>query len=81
MIECPGGMLTVMPCAVRDELALKYETVTRDYSKSVDALRQQSGVVTRAKYEDLKHAAEVARTQSEEARSALEGHISLHGCL
>jgi hypothetical protein len=67
-------------CSEKLRLGHEYDAYTAQYSRTVKALRQQMGIVSKPKYEELSRSVEAARTISEGYRLKLETHIADHGC-
>ena len=76
----PDGVQQREPCSEKLRLGHEYDAYTAQYSRTVKALRQQMGIISKLKYEELVRTAEAARIISENARLKLETHIAEHGC-
>jgi hypothetical protein len=69
-----------MACTEKQRLGAAYETGTRQFAEAVSELQQKMGVSSKTEYDRLSRAADEARVKSEQARLALEEHISMHRC-
>jgi hypothetical protein len=69
-----------MACEEKQLLGSEYEAATKNFSRTVSELQQNMGVSSKAEYERLARASDEARVKSEQARLALEQHVSAHGC-
>lgn len=69
-----------MACEEKQLLGSEYEAATKNFSRAVSELQQNMGVSSKAEYERLARASDEARVKSEQARLALEQHISAHRC-
>ena len=67
-------------CPTKTHLLSEWQKATEIYSKAVTHLSRKIGIVPRAEYEKLTHAAETARKHSLDAKAALEAHTKAHGC-
>jgi hypothetical protein len=67
-------------CADKRRLLKEYEETTQAFSKSVTELNQLRGTSPVSEYARLQRATDEARINSEQARLALEEHISKHRC-
>ena len=69
-----------MNCEVRNTLSHAVERSTRAFADAGTYLNQQRSQTDSAEYIRFKVAADMARTNSESARLALDRHIAEHGC-
>jgi len=69
-----------MSCEEKRRLATEYEATTAKFSDAVTELRKKMGTSAKEEYQRLDRAANEARVKSEQARLALEQHISAHRC-
>jgi hypothetical protein len=67
-----------MSCEEKARLASEYETAAKKFAEAVAEL--QRGIYTRTEHERLNRIADEARIKSEQARFALEEHITAHDC-
>ena len=67
-------------CAERERLTDDYDAAVNEYSRTVNYLRHQIGVLPKPDYERLRALCEKTRLRSEQCRLALEEHIAEHGC-
>ena len=67
-------------CSDKWRLLDAYTAATAEYSRSVETLSRQRGVLEKHSYESLRLFCERARERSELARRLLEDHIGEHGC-
>jgi hypothetical protein len=72
--------LGAMVCEEKTRLAMEYETATSAFSEAVTELHRKIGTSPKAEYQRLERISTGARVKSEEARLALEQHISSHRC-
>jgi ATP-dependent helicase YprA (DUF1998 family) len=69
-----------MSCEEKRRLATEYEAATAKFSEAVTELRKKMGTSAKEEYQRLDRAANEARVKSEQARLALEQHVSAHRC-
>jgi ATP-dependent helicase YprA (DUF1998 family) len=69
-----------MSCEEKKRLATEYEAATGKFSEAVTELRKKMGTSAKEEYQRLDRATNEARVKSEQARLALEQHISAHRC-
>jgi hypothetical protein len=69
-----------MNCEEKRRLATEYEATTPKFSKAVAEPRKKTGTSANEEYKRFERAANEARVKSEQARLALEQHVSAHGC-
>ena len=69
-----------MACEEKGRLLAAYELATKQFAASVTDLHQKTGVSKKAEYDQLQRVSAEARNKSEQARLALEQHVSTHGC-
>jgi hypothetical protein len=69
-----------MVCEEKTRLALEYESATSAFSEAVTELHRRIGTSPKEEYERLERISTEARVKSEQARLALEQHISTHRC-
>jgi hypothetical protein len=69
-----------MSCEEKKRLATEYESTTAKFAEAVADLRKKMGTSAKEEYQRLDRAANEARVRSEQARLALEQHVSAHGC-
>jgi hypothetical protein len=67
-------------CQEKERLAQLYAIANSSYGRALDVLQRQTGVLSKARYEELSEFAETARTEVDEARAALDLHTAEHGC-
>jgi hypothetical protein len=76
----PGGAPREELCEEKCRLLREYDSATADFSRAVQVLHSRLGVLSREEYAKLKHFSEHSRLRSEQARLALERHVSEHKC-
>jgi hypothetical protein len=69
-----------MICEEKSRLAMEYQTATLAFSDAVKELHRKIGTSPKAEYQRLERISSEARVKSEQARLALEQHISAHSC-
>jgi hypothetical protein len=69
-----------MSCEEKTRLATEYEAATSAFSEAVKELRRKIGTSLKEEYQRLEQISAEARVKSEQARLALEQHISAHRC-
>ena len=67
-------------CAEKANLLNEYDTAAAEFSRTVTVLNRRMGVMTHDEYIRILQFSEQARIRSEQARLALERHVSEHGC-
>ena len=67
-------------CEEKVRLMSEYTTATSEFSRTLNTLYRDMGVLRKAEYDRIRGFIEKARTRSETARIALERHILQHGC-
>ena len=67
-------------CPIKTTLLAAWQSAAQSYSKAVTELTHKIGVLSKADYERLKKAAEIARAASMQAQANLEAHVQDHGC-
>jgi hypothetical protein len=67
-------------CDEKTRLAQQYEFETAQFSEAVKELSQKIGTSSKEEYARLERVANQSRVKSEQARLALEQHITSHGC-
>jgi hypothetical protein len=67
-------------CEEKTRLATEYEAATSAFSEAVKELHRKIGTSPREEYRRLERMSTEARVKSEQARLALEQHISTHRC-
>ena len=81
LLDCSGIRAIWVGSAHLILLLLRtYQTVTAEYSRSLEVINKRLGHLTKAEYHELRRSAETARLQSEMARLAMEQHLQEHGC-
>ena len=70
----------VMICEEKTRLVDEYSAATLAFSKTVQELRRNIGTSPREEYKRLERISSEARVKAEQARLALEQHISAHRC-
>ncbi len=70
-----------MSCEEKERLAQEYEASTVKFADAVRQLKERIGTSTKPEYEQLQRVSDEARLKSEQARLALEQHMSAHNCL
>jgi ATP-dependent helicase YprA (DUF1998 family) len=70
----------VMTCEEKTCLATGYDTATFAFSQAVSELHRKIGTYPKEEYQRLERLSSEARVKSEQARLALEQHISTHRC-
>ena len=68
------------PCPTKAILLETWQSTAEIYSKAVADLSRQIGVLPKADYDKLSHAAEQTRKRSIKAQQNLEAHLFAHGC-
>jgi hypothetical protein len=69
-----------MVCEEKARLAMEYEAATSAFSEAVKELHRKIGTSPKEEYKRLERISTEARVKSEQARLALEQHISTHHC-
>jgi hypothetical protein len=69
-----------MVCEEKARLAMEYEATTSAFSEAVTELHRKIGTSPKEEYKKLERISTEARVKSEQARLALEQHISTHRC-
>jgi hypothetical protein len=69
-----------MVCEEKARLAMEYEAATSAFSEAVTELHRKIGTSPKEEYKKLERISTEARVKSEQARLALEQHISTHRC-
>jgi hypothetical protein len=69
-----------MPCEEKAQLATEYDEATSAFSEAVKELHRNIGTSPKEEYKRLERVSTEARVKSEQARLALEQHISTHRC-
>jgi uncharacterized protein YjcR len=69
-----------MICEEKIRLMAEYEEATSVFSQAVKELRQKIGTSPSEEYKRLAQNSNEARVKAEQARFALEQHISAHHC-
>jgi hypothetical protein len=69
-----------MVCEEKARLAMEYEAATSAFSEAVTELHRKIGTYPKEEYKKLERISTEARVKSEQARLALEQHISTHRC-
>jgi hypothetical protein len=69
-----------MPCEEKAQLATEYDEATSAFSEAVKELHRNIGTSPKEEYKRLERISTEARVKSEQARLALEQHISTHRC-
>jgi len=67
-------------CDEKERLAMEYEAATANFSIRVTEFQGKMGISSKGEYEQLNRAANEASLKSEQARFALEQHITSHRC-
>jgi hypothetical protein len=67
-------------CEEKTRLAREYEAATSAFSEAVKELHRKIGTSPKEEYKRLERISSEARVKSEQARLALEQHISDHRC-
>jgi hypothetical protein len=67
-------------CEEKARLATEYEAATSAFSEAVKELHRKIGTSPKEEYRRLERISTEARVKSEQARLALEQHISAHHC-
>jgi len=65
-------------CEEKKRLAFQHESAAANFSEAVADLRKKMSTSTKEIYQRLERAANEARVKSEQARLALEQHITSH---
>jgi hypothetical protein len=66
-------------CESRDILYYAYHIATADYGRAFMVLDRARGVMARDEYVALREFIDAARVRSEQARTALDDHVAVHG--
>jgi hypothetical protein len=69
-----------MACAEKTRLVEEYSAATSAFSEAVKELRRKIGTSPKEEYKRLAQNSNEARVNAEQARLALEQHISAHHC-
>jgi hypothetical protein len=69
-----------MSCEEKAQLATEYDEATSAFSEAVKELHRNIGTSPKEEYKRLERISTEARVKSEQARLALEQHISTHRC-
>jgi hypothetical protein len=69
-----------MPCEEKTRLATEYDAATSAFSEAVKELHRKIGTSPKEEYQRLERISAEARVKSEQARLALEQHVSAHLC-
>jgi hypothetical protein len=69
-----------MNCEEKTRLATEYEAATSAFSQAVKQLHRKIGTSPKEEYQRLERISSEARVKSEQARLALEQHITTHRC-
>jgi hypothetical protein len=69
-----------MGCLDKERIVSEYEIATARFADAVHELKQNIGTSERSEYDRLLREANEHRIKSEEARLALERHLTQHGC-
>ena len=69
-----------MVCEEKARLVTAYEAATSAFSEAVKELHRRIGTSPKEEYQRLEQISTEARVKSEQARLALEQHISAHLC-
>ena len=69
-----------MTCDEKTHLMNEYEAFTGEFAAAVTELQRKTGTSSKEEYARLNRAANEGRMKSEQARLALEAHITAHGC-
>jgi len=67
-------------CEEKSRLLREYNSATTDFSRAVQVLNTRLGVLSKDEYDKLKQFSDESRLRSEQARLALERHVSTHKC-
>jgi hypothetical protein len=67
-------------CEEKTRLLTGYEAATSAFSEAVKELHRKIGTSPKEEYKSLERISTEARVKSEQARLALEQHISIHRC-
>ena len=67
-------------CEEKKRLLQWYEQLELSLGKTLTALNQQAGTVSRNEYDALRLSVEIARTEVERARIAFDAHMLEHRC-
>ena len=71
------GSPPILSCAVRNELVVQWSEATREFSKSVDAMKEH---LNGKRFGHMMRLTEEARLKADNARVNLEMHCAKHGC-
>jgi uncharacterized protein YjcR len=69
-----------MTCEEKARRAMEYEAATSAFSQAVKELHHKIGISPKEEYRRLERISTEARVKSEQARLALEKHVSAHRC-
>ena len=72
--------MTQVNCEEKTRLLTEYEAATSLFSEAVKELHRKIGTSPKEEYQRLERISTEARVESEQARLALEQHISTHRC-
>ena len=67
-------------CDEKARLSLEWNKAAQEYSDAVTNLSIKIGISVQQEYQRLKHHVEESRIALEQARLALEMHVSMHHC-
>ena len=67
-------------CEEKKRLLQWYEELEVSLGKTLTALNQQAGTVSRNEYDALRLSVEIARMEVERARIAFDAHVLEHKC-
>jgi hypothetical protein len=69
-----------MACEEKTRLVTEYDAATSAFCEAVTELHRKIGTSPKEEYMGLERISSEARVKSEQARLALEQHISTHRC-
>jgi hypothetical protein len=75
-----GPTGAVPACEEKSRLLRAYSFASADYGRALEVLNRRTGVLREEEYKTIRTFAEKTRQLVEQARTALEKHISEHGC-
>lgn len=67
-------------CPVKERLIREYNDATKMYSQVLNELRTRMGTSSKSQYQQMLRKSEEAREKSEQARLAVQQHVSEHRC-
>ena len=69
-----------MGCAEQSRLRLEYEAVEHKHFQLKQELNARMATAPKTHYDELRKAADAAKSVADQARKTLERHVVNHGC-